>query len=155
MRLSALPTVQSIWRNQVYKHLLLPTDGSELSMQGVKQGLALAKALNSKVSVIVVALPYPLMHPATGDTWRAAQQEVAESAFRLAREAASAEGVEISAITKVSESPADAIVQAAQEQGCDLIVMSSHGRRGVRRLLLGSQTAVVVSHSPAPVLVIR
>lgn len=139
----------------MYKHLLLPTDGSELSMHGVRQGLELAKAINSKVSVIVVALPYPLIHPATGESWRKAQQEMAESAFAAVKGVADAMGVQVSTIIKVDETPADAIVQAAQEQGCDLIVMSSHGRRGVRRLLLGSQTAEVVSRSLVPVLVAR
>ncbi|WP_442909749.1 universal stress protein [Hyphomicrobium sp.] len=124
-------------------------------MQGVEQGMALAKALNSKVTVIMVALPYPLMHPAPGETWRKSQHDAAEAAFKTIKDMAKASGIEVSTITSVNESPADAIVEAAEQQGCDLIMMSSHGRRGVRRLLLGSQTAAVVSHSPVSVVIVR
>jgi nucleotide-binding universal stress UspA family protein len=139
----------------MYKHILISTDGSELAQKGVEHGVALAKANDSKVSVITVSQPYPLQSAATIDSWAAAQQNHAEAAFVLAASAARKHGVEISARQVADESPAEAIVDAAKTLGCDLIVMASHGRRGVSRLLLGSQTAEVVSHSAVPVLVVR
>lgn len=139
----------------MYNHILLPTDGSELSLQGVRHGLALAKSDHSKVTIILVQLPYPLMHPATGQSWREAQQEIAQTAIKAVNELAKQAGVEVSVVHKTNESPAEAIVEAAAETGSDLIVMASHGRRGVKRMLLGSQTAEVVRTSSVPVLVVH
>ncbi|MFZ1471033.1 MAG: universal stress protein [Paracoccaceae bacterium] len=139
----------------MYKHILISTDGSELAQKGVDHGLALAKASGSKVSVVTITQPYPLQSAATVDSWTTAQTNHAEAALRTVSDAARAHGVEVHAHQITNDSPAEAIVEAAKSYGCDLIVMASHGRRGVSRLLLGSQTAEVVSHSPVPVLVVR
>ena len=139
----------------MYKHILISTDGSELAQKGVEHGLALAKANDSKITVITVTQPYPLQGPATMNSWTTAQKHHADEALATAETAARKHGVEITARQITNESPAEAIVDAANTLGCDLIVMASRGRRGVSRLLLGSQTAEVVSHSAIPVLVVR
>ena len=139
----------------MYKHILISTDGSELAMKGVEHGLALAKENASNVTVIVVSQPYPLQSAATLDSWSAAQKKHADEALSIARAAAERQSVDINVRQDVHDSPAEAIVNAARSLDCDLIVMASHGRRGVSRLLLGSQTSEVVCHSPIPVLVVR
>lgn len=139
----------------MYKHILISTDGSDLAQKGVAHGLALAKAIGSKVSVVTVSQPYPLQTAATVESWTTAQTNHAEAALGTVATAARAQDVEIHSRQITNDSPAEAIVDAAKTLGCDLIVMASHGRRGVSRLLLGSQTAEVVSHSPVPVLVVR
>lgn len=139
----------------MYNHILISTDGSELAMKGVEHGLALAKENASKVTVITVSHPYPLQSAATISSWTDAQREHAEAALNKAKSAATKIGVEIHAHQGANDSAAEAIVEAAVSLNCDLIVMASHGRRGVSRLLLGSQTSEVVSHSPIPVLVVR
>ncbi|PVA09525.1 universal stress protein UspA [Pelagivirga sediminicola] len=139
----------------MYKHILISTDGSELAMKGVEHGLALGKENASKITVITVSQPYPLQSAATLDSWSAAQKRHAEDALLAVKGAAEKLGVEIATRQAVNDSAAEGIVDTARDLGCDLIVMASHGRRGVSRLLLGSQTSEVVSHSPIPVLVVR
>lgn len=139
----------------VYQHILISTDGSDLAQKGVEQGLELAKALSSKVTLITVAEPYPLQSAATIDSWSTAQKEHADESLALAEASAKRIGVPVTFRIPTDESPAEAIVDAVKSLGCDLVVMASHGRRGVSRLLLGSQTAEVVSLSPVPVLVVR
>ncbi len=139
----------------MYKHILISTDGSELSLRGVEHGIGLAKENASKVTVLTVSQPYPLQSAATLDSWSAAQTEHAQDALAKAKAIADKHGVEIHARQDSNDSAAEAIVDSAQSLGCDLIVMASHGRRGISRLLLGSQTSEVVSHSPIPVLVVR
>lgn len=135
--------------------MIITTDGSELAMRGVSHGLSLAKQLNSKVTVITVAEAYPLQTAATPASWNDAQAKHAADALRLAQEAASEIGVEVDLVREVETSPAVAIVETAKKLGCDLIVMASHGRRGVSRVLLGSQAAEVVHFSDIPVLIVR
>ncbi len=139
----------------MYKHILISTDGSELALKGIEHGVALAKEIASKVTVTTVSQPYPLQSAATLDSWSTAQKRHAEDALMAAKAAAKKHGVEITTRQDVNDSAAEAIVDTAKSLGCDLIIMASHGRRGVSRLLLGSQTSEVVSHSPIPVLVVR
>lgn len=139
----------------MYKHMLISTDGSELAQKGVDHGLALAKSLGSTVKVITVTEPYPLQSAATRASWTEAQTKHADAALDAARNAAAKLDVKIDVVQTTQHSPAEAIVETAKELGCDLIVMASHGRRGVSRLLLGSQTAEVVHYSAIPVLVVR
>lgn len=139
----------------MYKHILLPTDGSDLSLHGVRHGLALAKESRCKATVITVSAPFTLRFPGTAETWVEAQNRTAEATFAAAQKLAEEVGVEIVSLHRAGESPAEIIVDAAKELGCDLIVMASHGRRGVTRMLLGSQTAEVVRLSEVPVLVVR
>ncbi|MBE1205941.1 universal stress protein [Aminobacter carboxidus] len=136
----------------MYNHILISTDGSELAQRGVDHGLMLAKNLGSKVTVITVTEPYPLNSPATMASWSEAQQRHADD---LAKASASRIGPSFEAVHASHGSPAEAIVANAAKHACDLIVMASHGRRGVGRLLVGSQTAEVVHYSKVPVLVVR
>lgn len=139
----------------MYKNILISTDGSELAHKGVEHGLALAKSIGSKVTVINVTKPYPLQSAATADSWNHAQREHSDIVGMAVRRAAGRHGVEVEYVVSNSESAAEAIVEMALNREVDLIVMASHGRRGVSRLLLGSQTSEVVSHSHIPVLVVR
>ena len=139
----------------MYRHILITTDGSELAQRGVDHGFALAKSLDSKVTVLTVTEPYPLQSAATVDSWTTAQKEHAEAALARAKAAASKMGVNAELVQTSDASPAEAIVETAKKLDCNLIVMASHGRRGVSRLLLGSQTAEVVHSSAIPVLVVR
>ncbi|MBS3652422.1 universal stress protein [Pseudaminobacter sp. 19-2017] len=139
----------------MYSHILITTDGSELAQRGVDHGLSLAKNLASKVTVLTVTEPYPLQSAATVESWTNAQKEHAAAALAKAGSAASNMGLNAELLQTTNSSPAEAIVETAKQLGCSLIVMASHGRRGVSRLLLGSQTAEVVHYSAIPVLVVR
>ncbi len=139
----------------MYKHILVSTDGSEVAMKGVEHGLALAKELASKITAITVTQPYPLQSAAVVGSWTDAQKQRADEILATVQAAARKHGIEVATRQVANESAAEAIVDAAETLGCDLIVMASHGRRGVSRLLLGSQTAEVVRHSTVPVLVVR
>lgn len=139
----------------VYIHILLTTDGSELAQRGVDHGLRLAKELGSKVTALTVTRPYPLRSATTADAWETGQKEHADEVLAPIRKVAFKMGVQAHVVHAKNESAAEAIVETAQKLGCDLIVMASHGRRGVTRLLLGSQTAEVVQSSAIPVLVVR
>ena len=148
----------------MYKHILIATDGSELADKGVEHGLALASALGSQATVLTVSVPL---------SSEAAQAAIAggiadpvgrydrqidvlmKERFASIEQRASAHGITVEYVHEIDDSPAEAIVRFAKVRGCDLIVMSSHGRRGARRLILGSQTAEVVTTTTIPVLVIR
>jgi len=145
----------------MYANILLSTDGSDLARKGVKHGIALAKALNAKVTVITVTEPLPVGGDASG--WIPSPTEVArfdaaskERAGKVIDEArAMAEQIGISAelLHVPNAHPATAIIETAKSRGCDLIVMASHGRRGLRKLFLGSQTSEVLADGSVPVLV--
>jgi nucleotide-binding universal stress UspA family protein len=147
--------VLSIGGGALYNHILLTTDGSDLAQRGIDHGLTLARKLGSKVTALTVTAPYPLQIATTVDAWEAGQKEHADAALQPVRKAAFNMGVQATVVHSKSDSAAEAIVDTAQKLGCDLIVMASHGRRGVTRLLLGSQTAEVVHSSAIPVLVVR
>jgi len=146
----------------MYTHILIPTDGSELAQKGVDHGLSLAKALGSKVTIITASAPFPL--PVGGVAWGIKTEDVdryfaeCETAAKelLAKIKATATKMDVPADTiHVPDArPAAAILETAKQVTCNLIVMASHGRRGVERLLLGSQAAEVVSSSPIPVLIV-
>ncbi|VDC30833.1 universal stress protein [Pseudogemmobacter humi] len=148
----------------MYHHILITTDGSDLAALGLDHGLGLASKLGAKVSVLTLAEPMDprvLQAAAVGGVHDAAARyeetiarDLAERAQAIRAKAAAA-GVEIRLETGTDRAPAEAIIRFATANGCDLIVMSSHGRRGFRKLILGSQTAEVLAHSTIPVLVIR
>ena len=134
----------------MYKHILISTDGSEVAQKGVDHGLSLAKSLAARVTVITVTEPFPYYAAASSAGWAPLPIDISgyeEGQKDLA--------VEASILYVPNSRPAEAIVETARTQGCSLIVMSSHGRRGLGRMLLGSQTAEVLAHSPVPVLVVR
>lgn len=144
----------------IYKHILIPTDGSELSKKAVRYGVALACALNAKVTGITVTAPFSLfMDPyrldETFEGYRKRTTAISEKYLGRIQEAAAAVSVNCETIHAEHEHPYQAIIDAAKKNGCDLIVMASHGRRGFSALVLGSETAKVLTHSTIPVLVHR
>lgn len=149
----------------MYTHILISTDGSELAQNGVDHGLSLAKALGSKVTIVTVTEPFSGSGTIGYTGWstlgvemekfEARSEKEAQAILALVKEAADKMGLTAETIHATNPFPAAAIVETAKEQDCNLIVMASHGRRGIRRALLGSQAAEVVSTSNIPVLVIR
>ena len=145
----------------MYRHILIPTDGSELAEHGVTNGLALAKSLGAKVSVIVVEEPFDWhrFSDMTGQLPEELQKYLeqpkkhAKSVLDRVANAASRAGVSCGTIQAESGQPHQAIIAAAKDKGCDLIVMSSHGRSGLAGVLIGSVTNKVLTHTKTPVLV--
>jgi nucleotide-binding universal stress UspA family protein len=145
----------------MFKHILIPTDGSDLSRKVVLYGVQLAKESGARVTSITVTDPY---RAATMDTvlilideqdYEEASRARSERAMEQVKMAADAAGVPCETVREVHDQPYRAIIDAAHALGCDLIVMASHGRRGISALLLGSETAKVLTHSTIPVLVYR
>jgi nucleotide-binding universal stress UspA family protein len=140
----------------MYRHILIPTDGSELAEHGVTHGLALAKSLGAKVSVIFVVEPFSEMSGRFLEAvarYAELRKEQATSVLAHAENAAKAAGVSCETIQVENGQPHQAIVAAAEDKGCDLIVMSSHGRSGLSMLLIGSVTNKVLTQAKTPVLV--
>lgn len=145
----------------MYKHILIATDGSDLALKAVDQGLALAKALNAKVTAITATEPWTSV--ASGEMAMAFpideyEKGCAEGAARIlgaVSQSADKAGVACQSVHVKDRSAAEGIIETAKSRGCDLIVMASHGRRGLSRLLLGSQANNVVTHSAVPVLICR
>jgi nucleotide-binding universal stress UspA family protein len=145
----------------MYKHILIPTDGSPLSEKAVSDGIALAKETTGKVTVLTVTLPFHIfsLDPAMVEYPRPKYDEVtkahAEKTLANVADAARMAGVECQTLRVEHEHPYEAIIDTARSRGCDLIVMASHGRRGIGAMMLGSETAKVLTHSKIPVLVHR
>ncbi len=145
----------------MYKHILIPTDGSELAGKAVAAGLALAKEFKSTVTAIHVTEPWTALvagEMTMGFPYQEYDRSAAENAQRILAsvgDAAKAAGVECTTLHVPNRFPAEAIVECAKDKGCDLIVMASHGRRGFSKLLLGSETVRVLTHTTVPVLVCR
>jgi nucleotide-binding universal stress UspA family protein len=145
----------------MYKNILIATDGSELAGKAVTAGLALARQLKSKATAVMVTEPWTAM--VAGEAMIAFpiddyEQGAAESAARIlsaVSELAGKSEVECAVVHAKDLYPAEGILDTANKQGCDLIVMASHGRRGLGRLLLGSQAVNVLTHSTLPVLICR
>ncbi|KAF1694975.1 universal stress protein [Pseudoxanthomonas koreensis] len=145
----------------MYKHLLVPTDGSPLSDYAVDQALALAKALGARVTLFTAIEPFrvfaltPEQVVETRDAYDRHAKVAADRCLAQAAEKAAAAGIAHATVATGSDNPHEAIIATAREKGCDLIAMASHGRRGVNALVLGSVTAKVLTHSELPVLVYR
>ncbi len=145
----------------MYKHILIATDGSELAQKAVEQGLTMAKLMSAKATVVTVTEPWSAT--VSGDMVIAfpiddyEKTTAAEAEKILAGVQATAGKIGIACTTQHVKDryPAEGIIETAASLGCDLIVMASHGRRGISRLLLGSQTNRVVTLSTVPVLVCR
>jgi nucleotide-binding universal stress UspA family protein len=145
----------------MYKQILIPTDGSELSLGAIDQGLAFAREVGASVVFFTATMPIRV-YGVTGEQLAGgyeAYTKIAreEGAHRLgqAEERAKAVGVPCQSRMVESEHPWEAIIATADEAGCDLIAMASHGRRGLGGLVLGSETLKVLTHSTIPVLVYR
>ena len=146
----------------MYKHILVPTDGSALSLKAVRAAAKLAAKLKAKVTALYVIAPYEPRTTSEDIVYLSAQsmreyeKEVRKTADRaLARVVATADGTACATMSSTHAHPWEAIIDAAKARKCDLIVMASHGRRGLAGLLLGSETQKVLTHSKTPVLVCR
>jgi nucleotide-binding universal stress UspA family protein len=145
----------------MYKHLLIATDGSELAQKAVDQGLALAKALDARATAITATHPWTAVPSAEGamdfpvDDYEKAAAADASKILSIVNDAAKKAGVTCATLHVKDRSPAEGIIETAKSCGCDLIVMASHGRRGLRRFIMGSQANEVVTHSTIPVLICR
>jgi nucleotide-binding universal stress UspA family protein len=140
----------------MYRHILIPTDGSEPAELGVAHGLALAKSLGAKVSVIFVVEPFSEMTGRFQEavaTYAELRKEQATSTLDHAANGAKEAGVSCETIQVENGQPHQAIIAAAENKGCDLIVMSTHGRSGLSVLLIGSVTNKVLTQAKIPVLV--
>jgi nucleotide-binding universal stress UspA family protein len=145
----------------MFKHILIATDGSELAERAVALGVGLAKALNATVTAITVTEPWTAF--LAGEAAIAFPVDeydrgaAADAARILAATSEIAKKQDVACVTAhiKDQFPAEGIVAACKSQGCDLIVMASHGRRGLAQLLLGSQATKVLTMSTAPVLICR
>lgn len=149
----------------MYKHILVATDGSERSAKGVSAGLALAKATGAKVTALTVSEPFPAFDLVTKlglyrdqeavDRYEASCLKLAETVLGGVAEEAASTGIDCETLHVPDSAPAMAILETAKARGCDLIVVTSHGRTGLERFMLGSQAARVVQAATIPVLVVR
>ena len=149
----------------MYKHVLVPTDGSDLSAKAITHGVSLASALGARLTVVTVTAPLhvlaesPLLGSNAPEEFAAyAANRISEEARRslaAARMAAKLGKVACDTLQVEHEEPHMGIIDTAKSHACDLIVMASHGRRGVSAILLGSETLKVLTHSTIPVLVYR
>lgn len=144
----------------MYKRILVPTDGSDISAKAVRAAAELAKLCAAQLQVLSVKEPFPYsaiseMQPVPPQEFYDAQERLARSRVETACEATRALGVSADGSTVEAVHPWEAILEHANSKQCDLIVMASHGRRGLTALLLGSETQKVLTHSTVPVLVVR
>jgi len=146
----------------MYRHILIPTDGSQLAHKAVVHGLSLAKAVGAKVTALTVEASFNpsdvpasrvnLMSAAFEEYARHAREHAASILNGVADDAKAA-GVQCETVQLDQDHPYKAIIAAAKDKGCDLIVMASHGRSGIAAIVLGSVTAKVLTHTSIPVLV--
>lgn len=147
----------------MYKKILVATDGSTLSKKAVANAIELAASLGAELVALKVVPRYPQSYFEGGLALQAAEVERVEAQWAsegqaivdAVKQAAEGQGVKAKAVTARSDVVSDAIIAAAKKHKCDLVVMASHGRKGVKRLLLGSETQQVLTHSHVPVLVLR
>ncbi|MCB1960952.1 MAG: universal stress protein [Rhodocyclaceae bacterium] len=147
----------------MFKHLLVPTDGSDLSEATVNRAISFAQEAGAQITFFYAQPDFPmpiygegaLIDPTTPEQFAASAMEEATRILEHARAKGEAVGVPCQTDTTVNEIPYEAIIEAAERGGCDLIFMASHGRSGLVSLLLGSETQKVLTHTKIPVLVFR
>ena len=147
----------------MYKHLLVPTDGSKLSEKAVVQAIALAKSLGAGITFLhaTPGMPRPIYADGVSvdlisrKEYNQRAKADATKVLDKASAKASAAGVTSQVVHVTTDAPWEAIIAAAKKAKADTIVMASHGRRGIASLLLGSETTKVLTHSTLPVLVVR
>ena len=145
----------------MYKHIWIPTDGSEFSNKAVLQGSALARAIGARVTIVTASptfqtfAPDPFMAVTTPEQMRQICGNDALEMLAAAAETAKRTGAPCDTVHVEDDRPYQAIIDTATKRGCDLIFMASHGRKGLSALLLGSETIKVLTHSKIPVLVCR
>jgi nucleotide-binding universal stress UspA family protein len=144
----------------MFKRILFPTDGSDITTKALQTALSLARLSGAEIKTLAVKEPFPYsavseMQPVPPQEFFDAQERVAAARVKVVTAAAEAAGVPCQGHTVEALHPWEAILDHAKAQACDLIVMASHGRRGMTALLLGSETQKVLTHSTLPVLVVR
>jgi nucleotide-binding universal stress UspA family protein len=145
----------------MFKHVLLPTDGSNLSQVAIQKGVQFAKSMKAKITGISV-MPEQKYYLYQTDITVQVKEEAAKQHklqanrnLSVIEKATKDAGVPCETLCEISDYPYETIIRVAEQKGCDLIMMASHGRRGVKGLLLGSETQKVLTHSKIPVLVYR
>ena len=145
----------------MFKHILIPTDGSDLSTSAIEQGIKFAAGIGASVTGLTVVPNLQLLDYQVGileetrQTLNEAAKSRAHAILEVLAKAAKTASVKCKIEAVVSDQPYKAIVDAAEKHGCDLILMASHGRHGIGGVLLGSVTNKVLTHSKIPVLVLR
>ncbi len=144
----------------MFQRILVPTDGSDITAKAVSTAVSLAKSLGAKLYTISVKEPFPYsaiseMQPTPPQEFFDAQERIAAKRVQTVVETCKAAGIACEAHTVEALHPWEAIIDHAKRQECDLVVMASHGRRGVAALLLGSETQKVLTHSQVAVLIVR
>jgi nucleotide-binding universal stress UspA family protein len=144
----------------MFKHILIPADGSENAHRAIDKAVGLAQAFKSQVTAIYVVDPYAFTGVGTDFAYGQAEYLSAATAegtqaLHAAKDAFLAVGIEITTTLVESHTIYKGILEMATEVGADLIVMGSHGRKGLEKLILGSVTSQVLSHAHLPVLVVR
>jgi nucleotide-binding universal stress UspA family protein len=144
----------------MFKRILVPTDGSDITAKAVATSISLAKSVGAQLCTISVKEPFPYsaiseMQPTPPQEFFDAQERIALKRVQVVVDLCKAAGVTCDVHTVEALHPWEAIIDHANRMGCDLLVMASHGRRGVSALLLGSETQKVLTHSKVPVLVVR
>lgn len=147
----------------MFKHILIPTDGSDLSKKAVKKGIEFAKKIKARITTVHVVPEFKVvadesfvsLTPAAKKRFEEESRNRAEKMLSTIVQQAKAAGVRCSAVAEANDLPYQQIIATAKSKKCDLILMASHGRRGIASVLLGSETAKVLTHSTIPVLVVR
>lgn len=144
----------------MYKRILIPTDGSERSLKAIEGAARFAKPLGATLVIMTVIEPYSYTNlaeyrPESIEQYDERVTAEAEERLAAAKKIADAAGVEDKTVMVKSFSPAEAIIEQAEKNGCDIIFMASHGRKGIAAVLLGSETQKVLTHSRFPVMVYR
>ena len=144
----------------MYQRILVPTDGSEVTAKAVQAAIGLAKLCGAQLVTISVKEPFPYsaiseMQPVPPQEFYDAQERIALARVKEVVDSAATAGLECQAFTVEAQHPWEAIVDHAKTQSCDLIVMASHGRRGLGAVLIGSETTRVLVHCTVPVLVVK
>src|SRR3990172_6754937 len=146
----------------MFKHILIPTDGSELSQKAIRIGVELAKFHGARVTGVHAIPDYHLMiayegafDPVTEERIEKEARVRAENYLDFIKKTAAAAGVPCDTVCETSDHPYDAIIKNADAKGCDLILLPSHGRKGLAAVLLGSETRKVLTYSKIPVMVVR
>jgi len=147
----------------MFKHIFVPTDGSELSRATAKRAVSFAKEAGARVTAFFAKPEYPiayfgegaLIDPTTPEKFAELADQQANEYLGEVASLCAEQGVECNTVSATSDVPYEAIIEAAEKSGCDLIFMASHGRKGISGFLLGSETNKVLTHSKVPVLVYR
>ena len=147
----------------MFRNILVPTDGTELSHKAIKGAVQLARQQKARLTALHVVPPYEsgmrdeasVLHYLSPQHYAERTRAVAQKHLAVVGKAAAAAGVSCELVQVSGRFPFEEILRSAQRKKCDLIYMASHGRRGIARLLLGSETSKVLAHSTIPVLVCR